>query len=39
MGVVVREKLKREGVYVYLWGIHSVVQQKARQHCKAVILY
>ena len=29
---------KREGTYVYLWLIHIVVQQKATQHCKAIIL-
>ena len=31
-------RLKREGIYVYLWLIHAVVQQKLTQHCKAVIL-
>ena len=27
---------EREGMYVYLELIHAVVQQKQRQHCKAV---
>ena len=31
-------ELKREEIYVYLWLIHVVVQQKATQHCKAIIL-
>ena len=29
---------KREGLYVYLWLIHVVIQQKPTQHCKAIIL-
>ena len=29
---------KREGTYVYLWLIHTVVRQKPTQHCKAIIL-
>jgi len=29
-------RLKREGMYVYLWLIHVVVTQKVTQHCKAV---
>ena len=33
-----REKLKREGTYVYRWLIHIVVQQKPTRHCKAIIL-
>ena len=32
------ERLKREGIYVYLWLIHFVEQQKPTQHCKAIIL-
>ena len=31
-------RLKREGIYVYLWLIHFVEQQKPTQHCKAIIL-
>ena len=31
-------RIKREGTYVYLWLIHSVVWQKPIQHCKAIIL-
>ena len=27
-----------EGIYVYLLLIHTVVQQKSKQHCKAIIL-
>ena len=30
--------LKGVGLYLYLWLIHIVVQQKTTQHCKAVIL-
>ena len=30
--------LRREGVCVYIWVIHVVVQQKLTQHCKAIIL-
>ena len=26
------------GIYVYIWLIHFVVQQKLTQHCKAIIL-
>ena len=33
-----RGMVKREGIYVYLWPIHIVVQQKPIQHCKAIIL-
>ena len=32
------ERLKREGIYVYLWLIHVVVWQKPTQHRKATIL-
>jgi len=32
------EKLKREGIYVYLQLIHIVIQQKPTQHCKETIL-
>ena len=28
----------REGLYVYLWPIHTAVQQKPTQHYKAIIL-
>ena len=28
----------KEGMYVYLQLIHTVVQQKLAQHCKAIIL-
>ena len=31
-------RLKREGTYVYLWLIHTVVWQKPTQYCKAIIL-
>ena len=31
-------KLKREGIYVYIWLIHIVVQEKLTHHCKAIIL-
>ena len=30
-------RLKREGMYVSMWLIHVVVQQKLMQHCKAII--
>ena len=30
--------IRREGVYVYLYLIHVVVQQKHTQHCKVIIL-
>ena len=29
-------RLKREGTYVHLERIHAVVQQKPKEHCKAV---
>ena len=32
------EKLKKEGIYVYLQLIHIVVQQNATRDCKATIL-
>ena len=32
------ERLQREGIYIYLWLIHVVVQQKLIKHCKAIIL-
>ena len=38
VGWVVEERFKREGMYLYLWLIHTVVQQKQTQHCKATIL-
>ena len=28
---------KREVIYVYLWLIRFAVQQKPKQHCKAII--
>ena len=31
-------RVKREWIYVYLWLIHTVVQQKPTQHRKATIL-
>ena len=34
---VIRRKLRKEGIYVYLQLIH-VVQQNLTQHCKAIIL-
>ena len=30
-------RLKKEGIYVYMWLIHVVVQWKLTQHCKAII--
>ena len=32
------ERSKREGIYVYIWLLHFVVQQKLTSHCKAMIL-
>ena len=32
------ERFKREGTHVHGWLNHSVLQQKAIQHCKAIIL-
>ena len=29
---------KGEGIYVYIWQIHDVVQQKLTQHFTAIIL-
>ena len=37
-GGTVGGRSKREGIYVYIWLIHFVVQQKLTQHCKATIL-
>ena len=31
-------RFRREGVYVHVWLIHVVIQQKLMQHCKAIIL-
>ena len=31
-------KFKREGTYIYLWLIHTIVWQKPTQYCKAIIL-
>ena len=36
MGSVDR-RLNKEKIYVYIWLIHIVVQQKLTQHCKAII--
>ena len=30
-------RFTREGIYIYLWLIYDVVQQKLTQHCKAII--
>ena len=30
---------KREGIYVYIWLVHFIVQQKLAQHCKSIILH
>ena len=38
MGGVVGGRLKRQGICVYLWLIHVVVQWKLTQHCGAIIL-
>ena len=35
----VEGRLQREGVYVYFWLIHTVVQQKRTQYHKAVFLH
>jgi hypothetical protein len=31
-------RLKREGIHVYLWLIHTVAWQKPTQHYKSIIL-
>ena len=31
----VERRLRREGIYVYIWLIHDAVQQKLTQHCKS----
>ena len=31
-------RLKRERIYVYIWPIHNVVQQKQTQYCKVLII-
>ena len=31
-------KFKREGTYIYLWLIHTIVWQKPTQYCKEIIL-
>ena len=31
-------RLRKEGIYAYLWLIHIVVQQKPAQRCNAIIL-
>jgi len=38
MGKEVRERFKREGIFVYVWLIHAVVWQKPTQLCKATVL-
>ena len=37
MDVGVGGRSKREGLYVYIELIHSTVQQKLTEHCKAII--
>ena len=37
-GMGFERKLKREGIYVYIWLIHIVVQEKLTHHCKVIIL-
>ena len=32
------KEVQEEGIYVYLWLIHVVIQQEPAKHCKAVIL-
>ena len=31
-------RFRRDGIYAYIQLIHTVVQQKLTQHCKAIIL-
>ena len=31
-------RIKREGIYIYLWLIHVEVLQKTTQFCKAIVL-
>ena len=38
MEIGVGGKFKREGIYVYLYLIHVLIQQRQIQHCKAIIL-
>ena len=38
MEMGVERRLKREGICVYTQLIHTLVQQKLTQHCKAMIL-
>jgi len=38
MGWGLEGRFKREGIYAYLWLIHSVVWQKPTQYCKLIIL-
>ena len=38
MGVTVGRGSKGEGLYVYGWLVHSPVEQKLTQHCKATAL-
>jgi hypothetical protein len=33
----VEGRFKREGIYVYIWLIHFLVQHKLIQHCTATI--
>ena len=37
MGAGAGGTLKREGMYVYIWLLHAVVEQKPTQLCKVVI--
>ena len=39
IGEVVGGRSKREGIYVYVWLIHFLVQQKLTQYCKAIIIH
>ena len=38
MGVGLAEVLEGGDIYIHIWLIHIVVQQKVKQHCKAIIL-
>ena len=37
MGGGVGGRLKSERIYVHMYVIHMVIQQKLTQHCKAII--
>ena len=32
-------RFKREWIYVYLWLIHFIIEQKLTYHCKATIFH